>query len=342
MGRFEQIAAVLGPALLDSPWVARLGRISFLGALDWQPDVVRVYSRLDHSLAVATLGTSIARRSGISARARRTFVAASLLHDVGHFPLSHSAESGFVRALQADHHLVSKWIILGDGPIGRGRSLAPVLDAVGVQPADVWRLVGGQAPRWFPREIAATLNGRVNIDTFDGIRRVARAFGIRTVALSDDVFELARTRACLTGASVRRVDAFWRLKRLVYRDIVNRPSNILVEERLAAIAAERATAELFDHLERLDDDSVMSWFRGVRPDPDLDREWRVADGAGPHPRDLKDYAIRESAVPGSGLRPPDWGRRYRHWKRAVHLEAVPGVRPHASEGGEPRNECCRL
>lgn len=320
MDRLGQIAAVLGPDLLGSPWIARLGKISFLGALDWQPDAVHASSRLEHSLAVAALGLSIAERSGLAAQARRTFVAASLLHDIGHFPLSHSAEIGFARVLKADHHLVSRWIILGEGPIERRRSLAPVLQDLGVQPAAVWSIIDSRPTRSVPRGIAATLNGCVNIDTFDGIRRVARAFGVRAVAFPDDVFTVSRSSACLTRASIRRVDRFWRLKRFVYREIINRPSNIIVEERLAAIVSKRATADLLRSLELFDDRAVASWFRAVRPDPRLDRGMQVSEGPGPHLRDLKDYAIRELVVPDSGLRAPAWGKRYQHWKRSVHLE----------------------
>src|SRR5688572_5687522 len=55
-----RLVELLGAPLLDSPWLARLGHISFLGTLDRHPRSRRASTRLEHSLGVATLAADAA------------------------------------------------------------------------------------------------------------------------------------------------------------------------------------------------------------------------------------------------------------------------------------------
>src|SRR3954471_20764724 len=115
--RRRALEAVLGPQIVGSIWVRRLARISFLGTLDRHPDSREITTRLDHSSSVAALGQKVAAELDLPAEARREFIAACLLHDIGHFPLSHSAEAGFEAAIGVGHHRLSEWIVLGNGRI---------------------------------------------------------------------------------------------------------------------------------------------------------------------------------------------------------------------------------
>ena len=51
-----RLKELLGAPFLASPWLARLGRVSFLGTLDLHPGSVHASTRLDHSLGVAGVG----------------------------------------------------------------------------------------------------------------------------------------------------------------------------------------------------------------------------------------------------------------------------------------------
>ena len=136
---------LLGIPLLASPWLARLGRVSFLGTLDLHPRSRVASSRLDHSLGVAGLGLAVGQRLELSPEDLRLLVAACLLHDIGHYPLSHAAEPGFARALGVAHHGVSEWIVRGNGAIPAAQSLRPALERAGLDPELLWSIIVGEA-----------------------------------------------------------------------------------------------------------------------------------------------------------------------------------------------------
>src|SRR5260370_40320324 len=96
-------AEFLPIAVTRSTWIQRLARITFLGTLDYQPDCGRSTTRLDHSYGVVELAKQIVLR-WLGCQDASDFLLACLLHDVGHFPFSHSADEGFVTALKVDHH----------------------------------------------------------------------------------------------------------------------------------------------------------------------------------------------------------------------------------------------
>src|SRR5688572_7953644 len=55
------LEGVVPDRVLFSPWMRRLGRVSFLGALDQADGCLQRPSRLDHSAGVATLALSVGR-----------------------------------------------------------------------------------------------------------------------------------------------------------------------------------------------------------------------------------------------------------------------------------------
>jgi putative nucleotidyltransferase with HDIG domain len=104
----------------------RLGSVRFLGGIDYlfvrnpngAPGNTR-YTRLQHSLGVARLALEYSSIFGLSAADRQLIVAAALLHDIGHAPLSHSIEPVFRECFAIDHHDATKDIIFGHVQIGR-------------------------------------------------------------------------------------------------------------------------------------------------------------------------------------------------------------------------------
>src|SRR5690606_25656619 len=74
-----RVNAVIGTALLHTPWLRRLERISFLGTLDAHPRSGRASNRLEHSLGVAALGAEVAETLELERERARVFVAACLL-----------------------------------------------------------------------------------------------------------------------------------------------------------------------------------------------------------------------------------------------------------------------
>jgi hypothetical protein len=310
-----RIVDVVGETLLASPWLARLGRISFLGTLDEHPRSRRASNRLEHSLGVASLAANAAEDLALPPDRARLFVAACLVHDIGHYPLSHAAEPAFTKLLGAGHHEVGRWIVLGAGPIPRLRSLAPILEQIGVDPAQLWAVLDrspGLAPELAP--LAELLKAAINLDTLEGIHRVARDFRLRKRALPEQIFTWIATASGpelgISRASLPAIDRFWQLKDQVYDQVINLPSNILAEARLCARVSETLDREVLDALDHFDDPALHRRLRGGDSD--------LGSGRGSSTRTLLDGRDDDD---------------YELWASERYGEMV-GVGPGSSGGGD--------
>ncbi|PRP89873.1 deoxyguanosinetriphosphate triphosphohydrolase-like protein [Enhygromyxa salina] len=354
----------LGDTLLASPWLARLGRISFLGTLDHHPRSRRASNRLEHSLGVAKLAADAATALELPRGRARLFVAACLLHDVGHYPLSHAAEPAFAKVLGAGHHEVGRWIVLGDGPIPRLRSLRPLLESLHIDPAATWAIIDRSdtlAPDLRP--LAELLKAPINLDTLEGIHRVARDFRLRRAKLPERIFTWVDGQLGIARPALPAIDRFWQLKDHVYDRVINLPSNILAEARLCELVAAKVDREIIDALDLFDDPALRRRLGHDALDralldggEDGDYElWAsetygevVGDQASPEGgerrpvlvRTRKRYFIDPSVEPEPrGLPLRAWSRRYRHertrgWlvsRRQDQLSLpLPGLRPSES------------
>jgi hypothetical protein len=252
-----RITELLGEPLLASPWLARLGRISFLGTLDRHPRSRRASNRLEHSLGVAALAADAAAALELPAGRTRVFVAACLLHDVGHYPLSHAAEPAFAKILGAGHHEVGRWIVLGEGPIPRLRSLRPVLEQLHIDPELTWAIIDrSEALEPEQRPLAELLKAPINLDTLEGITRVARDFRIRRRKLPERIFTWVEGELGIARPALPAIDRFWQLKDHVYDRVINLPSNILAEARLCELVAAKVEPGILDALDHFDDPAL--------------------------------------------------------------------------------------
>lgn len=324
----DRVSAVIGTALFHSPWVARLGRISFLGTLDDHPRSRRATTRLEHSIGVAALGVQASEALDLDRNSARRFVAACLLHDIGHYPLSHAAEPAFTRVLGADHHELSRWIILGAGPIDEARSLRPTLERLDIDPAGVWSLIDGSVTHKdaVPGELALgeLLRARINLDTLEGIARVARCFRVRKKIMPSRIFVRDGADLAIDPAAVEAIDQFWGLKDRVYDEVINLPSNILAEARLCELVASEIGDGVFASLEQFDDGalarSLGPRFDEVRLRAGDDANYVLSNHGGPGQvlvRTRKRYFIDARAAGDEPMRPLSfrrWRERYRHEK----------------------------
>lgn len=309
-------ASLIEP-LLDSEWLKRIGRISFLGTLDAQPDARERTSRLDHSVAVAEWAHHLGLGAGLSGERLTTFVLAALLHDVGHFPLSHSAEAAFARAFGGTHHDVTRWIVLGGGPVSASRSLRSSIGSVGADPVAVWALIAGEPQMVVPEGLAACFSSVLNLDTLEAIPRVARAFGLPHAGSWPVPFAVVNGELVIPSARIAAADRFWQLKDQVYVHVVNRASNIVFEDAVSTAAAS-LRPEALGPLESLDDEAFLAASEPFDIDlADADRKLRVVpDERGSRTR--KRYRVDESVTQGpAGLPVTAWHRRYVHFRERV-------------------------
>lgn len=329
-----RLVELLGEPLLSSPWLDRLGRISFLGTLDAHPRSRRASTRLEHSLAVAGLAADAAQALELPSERARLFVSAALLHDIGHYPLSHAAEPAFAKSLGASHHEVGRWLLLGNGPIEVSRSLRPVLERLDIDPELTWAIIHHDAelgPELRP--LADLLAAPINLDTLEGISRVARDFRLYRRKLPERIFTWVDGELGIARAALAAVDRFWELKDHVYDRVINLPSNILAEARLCELVAANVDREIFDALDRFDDRALRSRLGEealdrVQLDGSEDRDYELwtspdyADQVGEATprrpvliRTRKRYFVDRSIdAHAEGLPLRDWSARYRHDK----------------------------
>ena len=322
----RRLKDLLGAPLLASPWLARLGRVSFLGTLDLHPGSVRASSRLDHSVGVAGLGLQVGAGLGLSPADLRLLVAACLLHDIGHFPLSHAAEPGFQRALGVAHHGVSEWIVRGNGSIPVGQSLRPALERAGLDPELLWAVIVGDAQPPYAA-LSSLLLAPINLDTLDGIVRTARSFGRRGMRLPPILFRRDGDDLVLDTTAIPALDRFWALKDRMYGEIINLPSNIVAEAELSRVVADRFGPAVFAGFAGFDDQSLIALAEAAARHAGLlagaDERFCFAGrrvAGGDLPRVRKRYFVDHRVeVTDRGLRRADWTRRYRHGRQLVYV-----------------------
>ena len=204
----------------------RLKEIRFLGAIDYRrvprpngkPRSTR-YTRYQHSLGVMRLARLYCTQRELPPMDTRLVCVAALLHDVGHPPLSHSMEPVFKERFGIDHHGATKSIISGHGILGKA-----VFSTLRYHRMDIERLIAvisGDSS-----EFDGFFDGPINFDTIEGIlRSCAYLRPTSTIPSTDTVTEAAIRRENHDDRDV--VDAFWKQKNWVYKNIINSRDGVL-------------------------------------------------------------------------------------------------------------------
>lgn len=209
-------------SIVNSEPFHRLRDISFLGAIDYTrlvaPQSGEEGSRWAHSIGVAELTDSIARSRGYDSHTRRHLVAAALLHDIGHAPLSHSVEPYFKRYLGIGHHELGEYFI--DQDEGLSKVLRRHFDVERIK-----ALIAGKGEQEWGGEL---FDSPINVDTIDGILRSAKRF--RKVSLLNP---LSVAKAAFPAGSEPEgtaiLDQFWELKGQIYTDYITSKAGVLAD-----------------------------------------------------------------------------------------------------------------
>ncbi len=207
----------------------RLADIRFLGAIDYfvhptgQQLDRRRHTRYEHSLGVAKLALEHAQVMGLSSDEEKLIVVAALLHDIGHAPLSHSAESAFKEIFDLDHHEAGKDIVLNRAPHNIGSGILAALKEEKIDPEMVLDLCAGKL-NWFPHQYL--FSHPINIDTLEAICR-SETYLNPLPASPPPNFILD----ALVGASsdTQRLENFWQLKDQIYSLLIQGPIGVLAD-----------------------------------------------------------------------------------------------------------------
>ena len=228
--------------LVSTAPMRRLAGIGFLGAIDLirhgsgRSAHRRRHNRLEHTLGVARLADTYANEAGLSQGRRRLLLAAALLHDVGHGPLSHTLEPVFAEAFGIDHHSMTRRIVRGETRYGH--AVYASLRAANLDPDEVLDLIDGH----HAGPDAFLFAGSINLDTLDGIVR-SRAF-MEPRAAPSNMLRAVRCWAQTGRAPLSEFDAFWTLKHDVYTLLIGSARGRLLDA--VAQAYMRANIDAFD------------------------------------------------------------------------------------------------
>ena len=236
---FDDAEVSLIDGLMDDHTMWRLGGIAFLGAIDYvramsvnRGSKAPSYTRRQHSAGVLRLASSHCDLARIDHADRLPAYAAALLHDIGHFPLSHSMEKAAAEYTGIDHHDATQAIIRGKSTIGR--NVQKILAEHGVDAGFVADLVAGKSD-----EYSGFFSGPITFDTIEGVCRTHNynggRYGLADVPNPLAVVEAATLRRGTDDAAI--VDAFWLAKQSAYQNVVHSPTGLL---------ADHAATECFD------------------------------------------------------------------------------------------------
>jgi uncharacterized protein len=165
-------------ALLDTPPLRRLSRITQLGLVSLvYPGAV--HTRLEHSLGVYRLSLEFLRRlsrderfaAAITADDASAFVAAALLHDIGHWAYCHPLEDMGLPELPRHESLLPE--ILSSGHMGE-----VLRGEWGLDPARIATLVAGEARDPAGRIMQSLLSGPIDVDKMDYLARDSLHAGV--------------------------------------------------------------------------------------------------------------------------------------------------------------------
>jgi len=164
--------------LLDTPEFRRLGRISQLGLVGLVYPAA-LHTRLEHSLGVFRLALLFLRRLAheprfsehVGPEDAERFLAAALLHDLGHWPFCHPIEDLRLPGVPSHELFANSFLLEGE--------VADVLrDDWGVHPRDVVSLLSEKPRDPASRILTSMLSGPVDIDKMDYLYRDSLHAGV--------------------------------------------------------------------------------------------------------------------------------------------------------------------
>lgn len=214
-------------ALIATRPLKRLAGIGFLGAIDYvrhgsgRSPYLRRHNRLEHSIGVARLADIYARGAELPSDRRLVLLAAALLHDVGHGPLSHSLEPVFRSEFGIDHHLMTRRILKGDTRLGS--EVPDILGDAGIDIDEVLALIDGE----HDGDVGFLFSGQINLDTLEGITR-CRAFAAPRPAFRS-AESVVRKWAIGNSLPKEEFDAFWQLKHDIYNLLIGASQSVALD-----------------------------------------------------------------------------------------------------------------
>jgi uncharacterized protein len=165
-------------AIVDSGEFRRLAKISQLGLVSLVYPAA-IHTRFEHSLGVYRLALLFLRQlsydprfeRAVSAAEAETFIAASLLHDLGHWPFCHPIEDMRLPSVPQHEMFANSFLLEGE--------IADALrDDWAIAPRDLVALLSGKPRDHGSRLLASMISGPIDIDKMDYLARDSLHAGV--------------------------------------------------------------------------------------------------------------------------------------------------------------------
>ncbi len=149
--------------ILDTKHFQRLRRVKQLGFTNLvYPSAT--HTRFEHSIGAKNLAEKFAKYLEVSEQESKELRAASMLHDIGHGPFSHTSEKVFAKK-DFSHEDFSVEKI-------RGETVSDALNKNGISPDKVVSLIRGEG------ELGQIIAGDIDVDRMDYLMRDAHYSGV--------------------------------------------------------------------------------------------------------------------------------------------------------------------
>lgn len=217
-------------SIIESPAFRRLFDISFLGAIDYSEEskLLKIErNRGVHSLYVAGIANYIATTRRYGNELKKNIIAAALLHDIGHMPLSHSAEPYIMKHFGLGHHDIGDQMISGSiwKESGLTQCLQKDYDILFIKD-----ILNGD----YIEEGSDIFNSKINADTIDGIIRCLEYKGINKTNYLNriSIAKAAFIEECDMSIDKRinTLDEFWKSKHFVYHNFINTKHGVISDK----------------------------------------------------------------------------------------------------------------
>lgn len=247
--------------IILSPEVMRLRDISFLGSME-KTENVKKTSRFDHSIGVAYLAFKTSEKLNLDSETKKHLIIASLLHDIGHGPLSHSLEPIIKNLLKIDHSTITKRLIVGTYKLATEdkNNICRILKKYNIDRTKITNILDGKND-----DLESVLfKNPFNLDTLDGINRVAFSLDIGYIEPEKivNLFYVKGDKILVYAKHKHIFDRFWELKTHIYLDYIysekNLSSELLIQKYYKYVLNEKKVKKFA----LMDDSKLFDLFKG--------------------------------------------------------------------------------
>lgn len=245
----DAVLSLFSP-LVNSAAFERLRGISFLGILSPRYAIIsnnpifkrgainlsacaKDGSRAEHCIGVARLAFQICEELRLTEEQKRYAAVWGLLHDLGNWPLSHTAQQAFSDVLGVRSKTVREWMVVSDQRVPRQYHVSDKLEACGIDPDRLLRLFQ-RSPDPDLQSVSDLLRSKLTPDMIEGIWRSGRAFGLERY--DPDSLRFAWCRDLANDFMIRpeylsEAVCFWRTKREIYSRFFSSKSTVQFESK---------------------------------------------------------------------------------------------------------------